>query len=392
MTLFNKTISIVGGTGHVGLPLGLALSEKNFKVQLIDINKENINKVNNGIMPFLEEGSEKILRKNIKKKNIFASNKTNLIKNSKYIIVCIGTPINKKLIPETKKFLNFFRFLNKIISRNQIIIIRSSVFPGICDKIYDILWNKNISYCPERIVQGKSLKELPKLPQIVSGYTKISVLNSKKIFKKISKKILITNILEAELIKLFSNAYRYINFSITNQFYQICEKLEVDYNFLRKLMIDGYQRNKDLAQPGFTAGPCLLKDTMQLSSFLKGKFQLGHEAMKINEGLPIFLINKLEQKISLKNKKIGILGMSFKAETDDIRDSLSIKLKNYLEKRGFKYYCSDPYFKGDGIIKTNSLIQKSDIIVVATPHLEYKKLKLPKNKIFIDVWGIIKKK
>ena len=104
MNLFNKTISIVVGTGHVGLPLGLALSEKNFKVQLIDINKENINKVNNGIMPFLEEGSEKILKKNIKKKNIFASNKTNLIKNSKYVIICIGTPVNKKLIQETKKF------------------------------------------------------------------------------------------------------------------------------------------------------------------------------------------------------------------------------------------------------------------------------------------------
>ena len=391
MTSFNKTISIVGGTGHVGLPLGLALSEKNFNVQLIDINKLNIDKVNNGKMPFLEEGAEKILKKNIKK-NIFASNKVDLLKKSKYVIICIGTPVNKKLKPETKKFLNFFKKLNKIISKDHIIIVRSSVYPGICDKIFRILKNKNISYCPERIVQGKSLKELPKLPQIISGYTTISINQSKKIFKKISKKILVTNILDAELIKLFSNAYRYIHFSITNQFYQICQKLDVDYNKLRKLMIDGYDRNKELAQPGFTAGPCLLKDTMQLSSFLKGKFQLGYEAMKINEGLPIFLINQLEQKMSLKNKKIGILGMAFKAETDDIRDSLSIKLKNYLHSRKFKFYCSDPYFNGNKIINSKSLIQKSDIIIVATPHIEYKKLKLPKNKILIDVWGIIKKK
>ena len=276
--------------------------------------------------------------------------------------------------------------------KNHIIIIRSSVFPGICNKIFNILNNKNISYCPERIVQGKSLKELPNLPQIISGYTHESISHSKKIFKQISKKIITTNILEAELIKLFSNAYRYINFSITNQFYTICEKLGVDYHILRKIMIDGYKRNKDLAYPGFTAGPCLLKDTMQLSSFLKGNFQLGYEAMKINEGLPIFLIKQLEKKISLKNKKIGILGMAFKAETDDVRDSLSIKLKNYLEKRKIKYYCSDPYYKEKYVISSKSLFEKSDIIVVATPHLEYKKLRLPKNKILVDVWGIITKK
>ncbi len=392
MTLFDKTISIIGGTGHVGLPLGLALANKNFKIQLIDINKENINKVNNGIMPFLEDGAKKILKINIKKKNIFATNKTTLIKKSKYIIVCIGTPVNKQMVPQTKNFLNFFKYLNKIVDKNHIIIIRSSVFPGICDKIYKILKNKNISYCPERIVQGQSLKELPKLPQIISGYNQKSILHSKKIFNKISKKIIITSILDAELIKLFSNAYRYIHFSITNQFFTICEKLGVDYNNLRKLMIDGYERNKDLAQPGFTAGPCLLKDTMQLSSFLKGKFNLGYEAMKINEGLPIFLIKQLEQNISLKNKKIGILGMAFKAETDDTRDSLSIKLINYLRKRKLKFYSSDPYVNSREIISLKSLISKSDIIVVATPHLQYKKLRLPKNKIIIDVWGITKKK
>ncbi len=391
MTLFNKTISIIGGTGHVGLPLGIALADKNFKIQLIDINKDNINKVNKGIMPFLEDGAEKILKKNIRKKNIFASNDHKLIKKGKYIIVCIGTPVNKKLVPEIKNFLNFFKFLNKIISKDHIIIVRSSVFPGVSDKIHNILNNKNISYCPERIVQGKSLKELPKLPQIISGYTDLSVSHSKKIFKKISKKLITTNILDAELIKLFSNAYRYIDFSITNQFYIICERLGVNYNILRKRMIEGYDRNKSLAQPGFTAGPCLLKDTMQLSSFLKGNFKLGYEAMKINEGLPIFLMNQLEQKISLKNKKIGILGMAFKAETDDIRDSLSLKLKNYLQKRKIKFFCSDPYLKKKEFIDTKSLIRKSDIIVLATPHLQYKKLKIPKNKVLIDVWGIIKK-
>ena len=136
MTLFNKTISIIGGTGHVGLPLGLALAEKKFKVQLIDVNKENIKKVNNGVMPFLEDGAEKILKKNIRNCNLLASSNKKLIMKGKYLIVCIGTPVNKKLNPKTKNFLKFFKDLNKIVQKNHIIIIRSSVFPGYAKSLF----------------------------------------------------------------------------------------------------------------------------------------------------------------------------------------------------------------------------------------------------------------
>ena len=333
--MFNKTISIIGGTGHVGLPLGLMFAEKKYKVQLIDIDIKNINKVNRGVMPFKEDKADIILKNQIKKKKIFATNDLELVKRSKYIVICIGTPVNKKLQPETKNFLSFFKNLKKKLSKRSIIIIRSSVYPGISDKVYNICKNKNnnISYCPERIVQGKSLIELPKLPQIISGFTRKSISESKNLFSKISKKIIITSVVEAELIKLFSNSYRYIMFSISNQFFKICNDLNLNFEKLRLNMIDGYERNSGIAKPGFTAGPCLLKDTMQLSSFLKSRFHLGYSAMAINESIPIYLVKNLEKKYNLKNKTVGVLGMAFKAETDDIRDSLSIKLINYLKKK-----------------------------------------------------------
>ena len=292
-----------------------------------------------------------------------------------------------------RSFINFFYQLKKFLKKDQIIIIRSSIYPGICNKIYRIIKSKckNLSYCPERIVQGKAISELPKLPQLVSGKNKKAILESSKLFRKVCKKIIYTKVIEAELVKLFSNAYRYINFSISNQFYMICQNQNLNFFKIRDIMKDGYLRNSSIPMSGFTAGPCLLKDTMQLSSFYNHKFLLGHSAMTINEGIPKFIINKLEKKFNLKKKTVGVLGLAFKSETDDIRDSLSIKLLQLLKSKKVKTLQSDEYFKTKENIDKIDLIKKSDIIIVSTPHKAYKKLKIGRNKILVDIWGLIDK-
>ena len=390
----NKSnISIIGGAGHVGFALGLIFSSKGFKVSLIDKHKLNIKRINSGKIPFLEENSQKLLKTMIKKKRIYATNQLRKVIESKFIIVCIGTPINNKLNPNLRSFINFFYQLKKFLKKDQIIIIRSSIYPGICNKIYKIIKSKckNLSYCPERIVQGKAISELPKLPQLVSGKNKKAILESSKLFRKVCKKIIYTKVIEAELVKLFSNAYRYINFSISNQFYMICQNQNLNFFKIRDIMKDGYSRNSSIPMSGFTAGPCLLKDTMQLSSFYNHKFLLGHSAMSINEGIPKFIINKLEKKFNLKKKTVGVLGLAFKSETDDIRDSLSIKLLQLLKSKKVKTLQSDEYFKTKENIDKIDLIKKSDIIIVSTPHKAYKKLKIGKNKILVDIWGLIDK-
>ena len=393
--MINKNfVCIVGGAGHIGTPLGLALSSKGYNVILIDKNKENIKKINHGIMPFIEEGCAKLLKKMISKRKIFATLDLNEVKKCKYIIVCLGTPINKKFEPNLKNFISFFYSLKKYLNRNHIVIIRSSIYPGICNKVFNIIesYCKNLSYCPERIAQGKSLKELPKISQIVSGKNTKSILESGKIFKKICGKIIYTKIVEAELIKLFSNAYRFINFSISNQFYMMCKNQGLDFFKIRNLMRDNYKRNANIPPAGFTAGPCLLKDTMQLSSFYNHKFSLLHSAKSINENLPIFIIKKLSEKYDLRKKTVGILGLSFKAENDDIRDSLSIKLLNYLKSKKIRTLQSDEYYKDKNNIDKNLLVKKSDIIIVSTPHKAYKNLKINKKKVLIDIWGFVEKK
>jgi len=389
----SNKVSIVGGAGHVGTPLGLVLSSKGYNVALIDKNQKNIKKINQGEMPFIEEGCRKLLKKMIYKKKIFATNQLSEVKRSKFIIICIGTPVNNKRDPNLKNFLNFFFNLRKYLKKDHIIIVRSSIYPGTCEKVFSIIKNKckNLSYCPERIAQGQSLKELPHISQIISATNHKAKLESGKIFKKVCKKIINAEIAEAELIKLFSNAYRYINFSISNQFYMMCQNQGLNFNKVRNLMRDNYARNANIPKAGFTAGPCLMKDTMQLSSFYNHSFKLCHSAMTINEGLPLYIIKKLSEKNNLRKKTVGVLGLSFKAENDDIRDSLSIKLLKYLKSKKIKTLQSDEYYKDKKNINKNILIKKSDIIIVGTPHKAYKKLKIKRNKTLIDIWGIIQK-
>jgi len=388
--MINNKICIIGGGGHVGLPLGLMLAKKKFEILLLEKNKKLLNLIRKKKYPYKEVYGQEYLNEAYKKKKLNISSKILDIKHYNVLIICIGTPIKKNLKPDIKYFLDIFFKIKKILNKNHHIIIRSSIYPGVLDKVKNILKTNNISYCPERIVQGESLIELSKLPQIIAGYNKATIKLSSEIFKKITKKIIFCSMLEAEFIKLFTNTYRYIHFSIANQFYLICKTYNINFFKLRKKMMLNYARMQSFPSSGVTAGPCLLKDTMQLSSFSKENFLLGKAAMKINDNLPIHIYKNLKKKIDFRNKIIGILGLSFKAESDDIRDSVSIKFIKYLKKKKIKYLFSDPYYKNNKIKTINYVIKNSDIIFLLTPHKQYKNIFIPENKIFIDVWNFNK--
>ena len=194
---------------------------------------------------------------------------------------------------------------------------------------------------------------------------------------------------EAELIKLFSNSWRYIQFAIANQFYMISTDFGEDYDRIREIMIDGYERAKGLPGAGFAAGPCLLKDTMQVASFNNNQFLLGQAAMNVNEGLPNYIVNNLKKEFDLSQKTVGILGMAFKADVDDIRDSLSYKLGKILKFEGARILYSDEYAQNPDFITKDELIKSSDIIIIGSPHSGYKGLTIPDNVKIIDLWGII---
>ena len=386
-------VAIVGGLGHVGLPLGIVFADKGLNVCLCDVNKKKAEIVEKGVMPFIEYGAEPLLKKVLENRKLTVSLDDKSVSEAKYVIIAIGSPVDEYLNPKTRQFLELFANLKKYLHSDQIIIVRSTVYPHTCQQILNILGNDDwyVAYCPERIVQGHAIKELRELPQIVAGLDEKSVEEASKLFSIISSKIIKTSIGEAELVKLFSNAWRYIQFSIANQFYMIAHNFGADYDKVRYAMREGYERAHSLPSAGFAAGPCLLKDTMQLSAFNSNNFLLGHAAMMINEGLPNFIVESLRKKHDLSKMKVGILGMSFKADIDDIRDSLSFKLGKILRFHGTKVYYSDEYAKNPDFVSKEELIKQSDVIIVAVPHSAYKDLGIPKGKEVVDLWNVTTK-
>jgi len=386
---YKYDICIVGGLGHIGLPLGIVFASKGLKVCLQDINKDSAEIVSRGELPFVEYEAEPLLKETLKNGNLSISLDSQSIAESKNIIIAIGTPVDEYMNPRTREFLEFISSLKEYLNPDQLIIIRSSVAPNACEQIKRTLGeeeNWKLSYCPERIVQGYAIKELKKLPQIVAGFSDDAVNEASDLFQNISSSIIKTTMQEAELAKLFANSWRYIQFAIANQFFMICEDQGVDYNKVRKAMVEGYERASQLPSAGFAAGPCLLKDTMQISSFYQGGFLLGHSAMMVNEGLPNFLVNQIKSRYELKNRKVGILGMAFKADVDDIRDSLSFRLSKILKFSGAQVLCSDEFANNPEFVTKEEIVEKCETIIIAAPHSQYADLKFLDSTDVIDIW------
>jgi UDP-N-acetyl-D-mannosaminuronic acid dehydrogenase len=383
-------VCIIGGLGRVGLPLGISLADAGKKVVLYDINPASIETVSEGKMPFLEAGAEEALKK-VLDKTLFVSSDRDVIPNSYFIIIVIGTPVDKHLNPKFEMFKQLFGEIADIIHDEQHIILRSTVHPGSTEKIKRYLESLNkrtkLSFCPERIAQGRAMEELCTLPQIVAAFDEAALNEARELFSLLTDKITFLSPAEAELAKLFTNAWRYIQFAISNQFYQIAVEHNVDFAKIYDAIKYEYPRTKGLCRPGFAAGPCLFKDTMQLAAFSNNSFFLGHAAMLINEGLPNFIIQKLKDKYTLQDKTVGVLGMAFKADNDDKNESLSYKLKKILEIEAEKVLCSDVYIQEDGFVSAQEIVDHCDIIIVGAAHKEYADLVIDDNKILVDVWN-----
>lgn len=387
-------IVIIGGLGHVGLPLGLAFADKGLKVCLYDLDRKKADLVKQGIMPFIEYGAEPVLESVLENGNLEVSLDMGCVSRARYVIVAVGTPVDEYMNPKLRVFLDLFSKLKKYLHNDQTIIIRSTVYPRTCQAVSKLLGSDGwtIAYCPERIVQGYAIKELKELPQIVAGLSEKAVQDASELFGMLSPKIIRTSMGEAELVKLFSNAWRYIQFAVTNQFYMIAHNFGVDYNKLRRAMMEGYGRAATLPTAGLSAGPCLLKDTMQLSAFNTNNFPLGHAAMIINEGLPNFIVEDLRKRYDLSKTAVGILGMAYKADIDDIRDSLSYKLGKILRFHGAKAYYSDEFVNDPTFVSKEELIEACDVVIIGVPHSAYKELAIPEKTEVIDLWGILKRK
>src|SRR5277367_1269520 len=373
-----KRITIVGGCGHVGLPLGIVLASKaGLQVDLLDIDPAKVDLVNSGTMPFMERGADELLREAVGK-SLKATVDPACLKSADAVITVVGTPVDRHLNPTVGDVYRSIDALLDHMPDGALLVLRSTVYPGVTKLVYERLRRLKrkilLAFCPERIAEGNAVEELIKLPQIVSGFEPEATAAASRLFGLIAPSLIELTPPEAELAKLFTNAWRYANFAISNQFYMLAESRGLDFYRIHDAVTRDYPRMRSFAKAGFAAGPCLLKDTLQLSAFSGNNFFLGHAAMLVNEGLPNFIVNQLRQQQNLRDKVVAVLGMAFKGESDDKRESLSYKLRKLLMVEAKEVLCTDPYVPDPKLVPLGEALRRADVIILGAPHAAYRDL------------------
>ncbi len=388
---FRHDVCVVGGCGHVGLPLAITLADRGLKVSIYDVNDASIARVRSGQMPFLENGAEPVLKRVINK-TLELSNDPAIAGEARHVIVVIGTPVDEHLNPTFHTMRRFFTGLLPHLVEGQCLILRSTVFPGTTEKVRGLVEASgkriSVAFCPERVAEGKAMEELTELPQIVAGCDDRAVAMASELFGKIARSVIHLSPIEAELTKIFANVWRYIQFATANQFFMVATDYGLDFYKIYDALTRDYPRMSGLPKSGFAAGPCLFKDTMQLAAASENHFSLGYAAMLINEGLPNFVLRHLKLKFTLREMRVGLLGMAFKADSDDPRESLSYKLRKLLEYDAREVLCTDVYIKDPAFLPLDEVIERSDVLILAAPHREYRGLKFDESKRIVDVWNI----
>ena len=394
-----QAVFVVVGLGRVGLPLSSVLANSGFNVIGIDVDENKLESIRNSKCPFFDPPLQESLEKSISSGRLTVS-KT-LQDKVDVIFLTVGTPSSME---GSVDYSQLYTAIDEICSINllqKLIILRSTLPPKTTeDIIIPLLENKTnlkcgkdfaLAVCPERILEGKAIKEIYDLPEIIGGVNEISNKIAKEVFLKINnkKEILFTTPTGAELAKLFTNIYRYNIFALANEFAVWSEYYGVDGTEIIKIANHNYERC-DIPIPGFAGGPCLSKD----STFLANNIAFASiisAAWKLNESIPVHVVNNLK-KLSgnLFGKKIAVLGIAFKKGSDDIRNSPSVKLVDILKTTGAQIHIHDPHVKNTEALE--QVLISPDIVIIATNHKEFnnikEQIKNSQPKLIYDVWGL----
>lgn len=416
--ILNKIV-VVGAAGHVGFPLALLACSMGRYVYGLDIDETKCKLLNHGRLLYKEEGAQELLQKCLDSKRLEFGTDVKQLSQADFVVIIIGTPLDAEGNANTKPLYDFVE--NTLIPnltwgiKNYVptIILRSTVTPGTTENIKKLIeektqykegYNFYLSYAPERCSEGHSLDESVNIPQIIGSFPSVNFdysfehsgyNNTVEFFSFNKKEKIYLSVREAEYAKLFTNMYRYVNFALANEFYMLSLKDKINLDKVTQAINWDYPR-MSLAKPGFAAGPCLYKD---------GKFlltdtpynELIQNAFTINEGLPQAIFSEiLKYHMDKIPKNIAILGMTFKADSDDTRNSLSFKMKKICEKNGINVTCYDPflpYASNNAWFDQERNWKNMDAIILMTPHTEFKNIleneilkEARPNCVVADIW------
>ncbi|MBW1989988.1 MAG: nucleotide sugar dehydrogenase [Deltaproteobacteria bacterium] len=377
---------IVGGCGHAGLPLALVLANAGVPVLAYDTDAVAVRKVAGGAMPFLEAGGDEALAAAMASGNLTVSCSPEKLSSCRFVILVVNGES-----PES--VLSVIRDLAPHLGEGQVLVLRSTVAPGTTGKAARLLSDLGlclpVACCPERIAQGRGLLEIPTLPQIVSATDDSALAAVSGLFARTGAEIIPLPVEEAEFAKLLTNAWRYVEFACANQFHALAEARGLDFSRILAACKKDYPRLSHVPGPGFSAGPCLEKDTRMLAAWAGGAFSLGEAALAANRAMPAFLVEQAGKRADLSVSTAGILGLAFKAQSDDTRCSLALTLREILLPLCKEVLCADPYVDEPGLVSAGELLAVADVVFVAAPHRAFSGLAPRPGAVVLDPWGVL---
>lgn len=406
MTSKLEKIAVIG-LGRVGLPFAISLHEAGFPVIGIDINDSWVERLRaGGDFPFHEPGYDALpaVGENWNVQNHFGE-----LEGVDTFVVTVGTPLDSNLTPNLAPIKHVIASIRDELAKGKLLIFRSTLGLDVTKAISKYLQatgaalnnSPNIAYCPERLAEGKAREEIRTLPQIVSAGNETSRQRCHDIFSHIAPAIHDVSFKQAELIKLLCNTSRYMMFAVSNWVHEFVLEHGVDPHTLLEIANDRYPRPIP-DRPGFTAGTCLRKDYgLLVQDQIIGDYALA--AWRVNERQPLSLLNAAARNCDLANARVCIMGVGFKRDVDDLRDSLALKLAELFIPRCRDVFFHDPFVKQDMIdlgltpirkVDYDAVEREADVIVIGANHTEYEALadrmttwNDGRSRLVIDIWN-----
>ena len=399
-----KTVAVVG-LGYVGLPVACLCALK-YDVIGADIDKNRISLIKKGICPIKDSYLESEFKK-VKGKLQVTANVEEAVKNSDIVLICVPTPVDKNHIPDLTALKSAAVSVSKAMKESTLVIIESTIFPGTTEEVILPILKKSkvnkfyLAHCPERIDPGNKNFTIGRIPRVVGGIDKKSSTEAYEFYESLLGSTNINelgNVKAAEATKMMENTFRDINIAFINEMAKSFDKAGIDI-----IEVIKGASNKPFAflphYPGAgVGGHCIPVDPYYLIEKAKS-IGFSHKflslAREINNSMPAYTVEVLENelkklKASIKNAKVGVLGLAYKADVDDTRESPALKVIEILKEKEANVFVFDPYVKkGSNVNDLSELLEKSDYIILVTDHKEFKDIenKLEENNIKIIIDG-----
>lgn len=401
----NKQKVCVIGLGYVGLPLAIRAAERGYDVYGLDTDRRKIKMINSGRSPFADEYvSERIVKFKPK-----ATADKKIIKKADIILICVPTPVDEKFYPVLDLVANASRAVAQNLKKGALVVLESTVNPGVSEEIVKPIFEKEglkvgkdvfIAHCPERINPGDLKWNVTNIPRVVGSFDRTGLSKAKKFYEKIidAKILPMSSIREAEAVKIMENSFRDVNIAFVNELAKSFDKMDIDItNVIRGASTKPYAFMAHWPSRG-VGGHCIPVDPYYLIEKAKEN-DFDHKflrtARSINNSMPQYTVDLLQVKMNeikkpLKGANVGILGLSYKANVGDLRESPAIKIIEKLKERGAILHIFDPYLPELSTAKNiRELLKKSEAVVLVTNHKEFEQI-TPKEfkrmgiKVIID--------